>query len=671
MVRFHPTPEQMAATETLGQGVALLAAAGSGKTAVLTHRYVNILKRGVEPNQILAVTFTNEAAEELRTRISKILLAEQPTEQTCTAAEKIKATAPIGTIHSFCYRILNQFGSHLGLERVEEIISAMEGASEFEQAYERWLHQVDKQTLEALLCQYTHLDLRELAKAFWVKPNLLKSKGQMPGLLLEAFQPILDGYKKRFTEKGIYSFDELESFALEILKTSSKAKRFLQEQFDYVLVDEFQDTSRQQWEILGHICEDRFEKLFLVGDPRQSIYRFRNADVKLFWIVTSSLQNHNGIQLELNQNFRSSTEVLKVINEAGKSLFSESSIPFLPLRGSESAGKGAVEIVAFPCGDKGRSKWHEQEVSAVLSTVTLLIKQGTSPGEIALLFRASDKMESYLRALSQAGFPVSCKRTSLLGELYDFNDIHSYLKAVENPLDDFAVACFLRSRFIKIDCDQLAALKQGKQSLFESLLQMETPDLKWFCSLIEKAEMNTSFILKELFSRTHYWPTERNALLQLLSSIENLPLSQAIRKMESCKQAVPVQSSLNNPQSIQLMTVHGAKGLEFPHVLIVDTARSLPKRSPLIAVDEGGNLLLRKREQGEWVADEQFEYWIEQQRKEDCEESKRILYVAITRAQISLTLFVPDPLASVPKDSWAALIGKAFLCEPKSAGCNL
>ncbi len=349
------TPEQRAAVTLSNRPLVLVAAAGSGKTTVLVDRYLATLRAGARPGQILTVTFTNEAAAQLRERIL-VRLEKEKAEP--TVVEGVASTGLIGTIHGFCYGILNEFGSLLGLKSIEGIVSPFDQVTVFESSYRDWLDRLPSPRLEWLLQYFSSRELRSLVKEacskryrFQETLNHLSNETE-DATILKAFHediaPLLATLESSFQGKGLYTFDDLEHLALRILETSGEAKDRIRKRLRYVLVDEFQDTSRLQWRILEEVIGEEWQKLFVVGDPKQSIYGFRQADVRLFKRVADSIQVLGGELRELSINFRTTPELLSPINQVGHGLFASSPFGFSPMQSGKEEGHGVdFSVIRF------------------------------------------------------------------------------------------------------------------------------------------------------------------------------------------------------------------------------------------------------------------------------------------------------------------------------------
>jgi len=630
------TEEQRIAVETVNSPLLVSASAGSGKTSVLVERYLNLLRQGLKPREILAVTFTVEAAEELRERILCYDLPEK------TAGE-VRFSPHLGTIHSFCYGILEHYGSVLNLKPIEKILSAFEFQNAFHHTFEDWLQTLDTDSLKFLLNTFTHLELFRATQSLFNQrthfKDSMEGKSCPEGVtkLWDTLSPFFKLLETQFISKGIYSFDDLETYALRILQQSEEISQLIRSRIRSVMVDEFQDTSRQQWKIIEHVVRGNPEKLFMVGDPLQSIYRFRNADVTLFLELEKKL----GGSVKLTTNFRTQGSLLSEINRIAQSLFQDSRVSFTPMVASRTENTEAPFSLVH---------YHSGEVEAVVARVQAQLARGYLPEQISLLFRVSDRIPLYLNALEAAGIPADGKKTNKLFEMYDVIDIVHFLKVVHQPQDDFAFASFLRSPYGGFTAEGLWKLKSlpGK-SLFEKLMTDPDQKLKWLCSIIDQKNSDTHEALCTLFRETRRFPFHGDALLAFLEPLteDSNTLSDVLLKIDRWEKGdIVFQSESRGTRGVRLMTVHAAKGLEFPHVFLVDTLRQMPRKNPAILFGDTEPPALKGNEAYSMLKD--------RQEKEEWEETKRILYVALTRAKESLTIFVPKDAKAIPKSSWAS-----------------
>jgi ATP-dependent exoDNAse (exonuclease V) beta subunit len=681
------TQNQSLASTLLDRPISVMASAGSGKTSTLVERYVNLLKAGYSPREILTVTFTKEAAGQLRDRISERLFELNLNSEWI---EEVESSRSIGTIHSLCYSVINQFGDELGLPPVREVIDDFTFLGVFSKAYQQWLDELPPETLDQLLDYFPHRELRELARTLFLKRNLFfdclalaqDSGGKDPGakvmLLLErALSPLFNSLSARFHSSGQYSFDDLENLCFRILQVSTLARTRLTQQYRQILLDEFQDTSPLQWQILRILIGDLPQKLFMVGDPKQSIYGFRQAEPALFEEVSNLILHQNGSRLELIHNFRSNRTLLESINFLSQRLFEEQPFAWSPMLPGLSEGKVSSRPFHLhwygPAEKTTRKELQNQEVSAVVSQIERLIKKGISLGEITVLFRNSDRILEFSEAFRAKGWDYRCKQTDSLSSQLDILDLISYLQALADPFNELALVSFLRSRYVDLsyqeilDLTQKREFKEGKyEALVFTLLKERPAALSWFLDLLEKGETKLEVCLEKLVSTGKYFPQSLDALDAILKplsrpGIELFEIEQDLQIWRESELFFTKETQTHDPsQGIQLMTVHSSKGLEFDYVFLVDALRQLPQDLPPLLLKAGLPPGIRYWDGDEKVMSASYQGILDEMRKKDEEEARRILYVAATRAKKELHFFSARPEAiSYPKNSWAALLTSA------------
>lgn len=681
------TQNQSLASTLLDRPISVMASAGSGKTSTLVERYVNLLKAGYSPREILTVTFTKEAAGQLRERISQRLL---DLGLNSDWVEEVQNSRSIGTIHSLCYSVINQFGDELGLPPVREVIDDFTFLGAFSQAYQQWIEELPSETLEQLLNHFPHRELRELARVLYKKRALFldclslaqDSGGKDSGakvmlLLAKALDPLFSSLSDRFHSSGQYSFDDLENLCFRILKASTLARTRLTQQYRQILLDEFQDTSPLQWQILRILIGDSPQKLFFVGDPKQSIYGFRQAEPALFEEVSSLISHQNGTRLELIHNFRSHPELLHSINFLSQKLFEEQSFawkPMLPGSSESKSHRSPFHLHWYgPFEKTARKELQQEEVEQVVAQIENLAKNGVSLGEITILFRNSDRILEFSEAFRAKGWDFRCKQTDSLSSQLDILDLISYLQALADPFNELALVGFLRSPYIGLSYQQILELSQKRESkdgkyepLIFALLKERPTVLCWFLELIEQGETIVEKCLEALVSKGKYFPQSLDALDAILKplsrpGIQLFEIEQDLQIWRDSELFFTKETQTQDPsKGIQLMTVHSSKGLEFDYVFLVDALRQLPQDLPPLLLKPGLPPGLRYWEGEEKVMSASYQGILDELRRKDEEEARRILYVAATRARKELHFFCARPEAiSFPKNSWAALLSAA------------
>jgi ATP-dependent helicase/nuclease subunit A len=729
------TDEQRAAIERRGEPILLSAAAGSGKTSVLVERFVRaVCEDGIAPAAVLAITFTERAAGELRGRVRARLLELGERE----AARDTEA-AFIGTFHGFCARLLRAHPLPAGLDPDFRILDAgVSGrlrASAFEDALGEFLAGEDHRAID-LVAAYGVDGVRSTVQQLHSE---LRSRGQRrPRLPVRAagpqaereeadalaavalFDRLLalfdDSYERLKQERAAVDFDDLELIAGELLDRNAALRGSWAERFELLMVDEFQDTNPRQLAILRALERGN---LFTVGDELQSIYGFRHADVRLFRERRDELCGA-GRALELRSNFRSRAELLDAVNAIFARRF-EGFRGLVHAREEENADEraaGRALLAASPAGapavelllTSATEQWKSHESAAALADglpyaplarqaearllaqrLRELVDAGEAePGEIVVLLRATGDIETFERALQLQGLRTLAS-VGTFWSRQQIADLHSYLRALANPRDEEAVYATLASPLAGASRDALALLAEGAREqgrpLWESMLAMheqgfaalasaDAAVLGAFCPWFERERTGAwgraiSELLERAIARSGYvehvlgldWAERRLAnvhkLLRLARAFEaeeGRDLRAFVDHLDHLKGAgasepeAPVEGV--EPDTVRLMTVHAAKGLEFPVVCVADLGRRPPSPQDRLFVD-GARLGLRLRRpgEGEGIKTLEFESLREEQRRREREEEDRVFYVALTRARERLLLSGVVDFANWPQDN--------------------
>ncbi|MCB0404617.1 MAG: UvrD-helicase domain-containing protein [Bdellovibrionales bacterium] len=650
------TEEQLSAIEHEGGSLLLSAAAGSGKTTVMVERFLGWVNSGIAPESILSVSFTNEAANQLRDRILKRMAERE--RYADSVVEAVRTSPLISTIHGFCYGVVNEFGSLDGFAPIEKILLKSDWSLVFDEAYRNWRDALAEEDLKTLLSYYTHRTLKPMVEALYFSRFEWQSTAEEEPLptINRIVLPFVRALSSYLQQQGHYSFYDLEHVALLLMQKHPQVVENLRSRVSAILVDEFQDTSPAQWEILKRL--KRPDTFFAVGDPVQSIYRFRGAEVALFNAVGDEIESTGGAKKYLTLNFRSEPGVLDGINALSESLFGSS---YTPMRaGLAETNGGTYQILDYVAPDN-RGDAASEEAEFVAKNIEAQIRRGAEPKDFAILFRSADRMPLYRDALLAKDIPVSCKQSTPLFHSYDVVDLCQYLRAVNNPLDDRAFSAFLCSSFVGYDFEKLWQFaKDRRSSLFEVALRASPEPLKWFFDWVERGDLDLERSLSALFSGTTYWPEQSPALLAFLSLFQNKRwlVPEAVRAIEVWQTEDLKFENLgnSNANAVRIMTVHGSKGLEFPHVYVVDLARQAPRPLPPFLISEKGvGVRFTRKNQPE--ENELYQELKAENTQRDLEESKRVLFVALTRAQKSVSLVLARSKKAPPKESWASWVG--------------
>lgn len=594
---------QLAAVTLPPQHALILAGAGSGKTRVLTTRIAWLIASGqVAPQGVLAVTFTNKAAKEMLARLSAML--------------PINLRGMwIGTFHGLCNRLLRAHHRDAGLPQLFQILDAADQLAAV------------KRLLKSLNVDDEKFPPRELV---WFI-NAQKEAGLRPAAV-EAWDDwtkkrveLYEAYEAQCQKEGVVDFAELLLRSYELLARNEPLRRHYQERFRHILVDEFQDTNKLQYQWLKLLAGGG-AALFCVGDDDQSIYAFRGADVGNMRDFEREFQVQNLIRLE--QNYRSHGNILDAANaiiannpsRLGKNLWTE-------------AGAGEPIRVHESYSEADEARFIVEEVKALVDT-------GHARREIALLYRSNAQSRALEHALFSAGIPYRVYGGLRFFERAEIKHALAYLRLIANPDDDTAFARVVNfpARGIGVrSIEALADAAKAQGCSLHAAIPLVTgaggARLAAFAALIAKLREAASLPLPELVAhvldlsglRTHYQNEkegqERLANLDELVNAANSFVAEegsagAEGELSADLVAFLAHAALEAGEhqagegndALQLMTVHAAKGLEFDVVFICGLEEGLfPHENSLVA-DKG------------------------------LEEERRLMYVAVTRARQRLYL---------------------------------
>jgi ATP-dependent helicase/nuclease subunit A len=765
------TDEQEQAVARRAEPLLLSAGAGSGKTSVLVERFVRaVLDDGVPAGKILAITFTERAAGELRERVRRRFLALGERE----AARDTEA-AFVSTFHGFCARLLRTHSLLAGLDPdftiLDEGLAGRLREAAFRSALGAFLLAEGEEAVD-LVAAYSVDQVQGMIASVYAE---LRSRGaRFPRLPTPALgsaagaggpealaacvllDRLLGGFGAHYEDlkraRGAADFDDLELRARELLDGQEGVRRSWSERFQLLMVDEFQDTNPRQLAILRAL--DR-ENLFTVGDELQSIYGFRHAEVALFRARRAELAE-SARSLALTWNFRSRPPLLDLVNAVFRERMAEGYTPLLAGR-EAAAGHAAAEgeaeareapeeggpLVELLLTSKGgwedqelaeslgrglppAASWRQAEALLLAQRVYELVAAGTArAGEVVVLLRAVGDIEVYERALQLQGL----RTLAVVGGFWrrlQTHDLLAYLRALANPLDEEALYETLASPLVGLSSDALALLAQAARArgrgVWETAAALARGDegesssglsgeqraaLAAFCerfaaerrtatqhsisALIERAieaggyrehvlalewgERRLANVHKLLRLARRYEAGEGRDLRGFLDHVSRLREGRSTAEPDA-----PVDSV--EPDAVRLMTIHAAKGLEFPVVCVADLGRASGGRVPRLLVD-GGRIGLSLLRLDGMKATPELDYaeLSEARKRADAEEEDRVLYVAMTRARERLLLsgaidFESWPLErdGSPPIAWLAPALAGGLAMPLHAGpavCDL
>jgi ATP-dependent exoDNAse (exonuclease V) beta subunit len=776
------TAEQERAVARRAEPLLVAAGAGSGKTSVLVERFVRAVREdGVAPARVLAITFTDRAAGELRARVRERLLALGERE-----AARDAQGAFVSTFHGFCARLLRGHPLLAGLdpdfEILDEGLAALVRERAFREALRSFLVGERSEAVD-LLAAYGAGRVRSMVEGAYAE---LRSRGRreptlaaaalrrrtgpaggehltgapaarrngaesleadgvrecaLLGELLEGFG---SSYERLKRARGAADFDDLELRVGELLREREDVRAGWSQRFELLMVDEFQDTNARQLGILSAL--DR-ANLFTVGDELQSIYAFRHADVNLFRARRAELAER-GASLQLTGNFRSPAAVLEVVNALFASRFGPAYTPLVSVApgsdgdGARSAasedadstdgGDGVaspVELLltsrrgweaghAPPGGGSDAPSWRVAEARMLAERVAELVRRGqVRAGEVAVLLRAVGDLAVYERALQERGLPT----LAAVGGFWSHQqvgDLVAYLRALANPLDEPALFGTLGSPLVGCSGEGLELLARaagaspdglwatlsrvGASVLGEGewghgegersedpLVHLSRDDRELLVRFRERFEAERRAaptrtigrLIERALDASGYrehvleldWGERRLANVHKLLRLAGRFEASEGRDLRGFLDYVAHHQSATGgepdapvaggePEAVRLMSIHAAKGLEFPVVCVADLGRAQNMSVPDLLLDESGErigLRLARLDRPEVAPCLDFEELCEERRRAQAEEEDRILYVAMTRARERLLLSAavdferwPEPRLGAPAISW-------------------
>ncbi len=604
-------PQREAVYHTDGP-LLILAGAGSGKTRVLTHRIAYLIgERGVNPWNILAITFTNKAAEEMRQRVDNLV---------GFGAESVW----VSTFHSACVRILRRFIDRLGYENHFTIYDTD-----------------DQKTLIKEVCRKVDVDTK-VFKERSLLSAISSAKNEM--ILPDEFELNAGGdfakmkiakvyreYETQMRANNALDFDDLLVKTVQLLQTQPDVLESYQERFRYIMVDEYQDTNTVQFQLVS-LLAGKYKNLCVVGDDDQSIYKFRGANIRNILDFEHEFPDAKVIKLE--QNYRSTGNILNAANSViannrgrkEKSLWTEN---------------GEGELIRLRQFDTAFD-----EADFIGEDIKSAVRQGGSYNDSAVLYRTNAQSRLLEEKFIAMNIPYKIVGGVNFYARREIKDLLAYLKTIDNGRDDVAVRRIINvpKRGIgltTINRIQESATERGI-GFYEALLApgliagvgRSATKLDSFAALIEyfktlAEEMNITDLLQEVIEKTGYIESlENEDKEEAKTRKENIDelISKAATYEESCQDkdekatlsgfleevalVADIDSLDEDQEYVVLMTLHSAKGLEFPRVYLAGMEDGLfPGYMSINAGD-----------------------------REELEEERRLCYVGITRAEQELTL---------------------------------
>lgn len=570
----------------------VLAGAGSGKTKVLTERIVNLINNGVSPFNILAITFTNKAAREMRERVYNSIEEE---------ANKIF----IGTFHSLGLKIVRENASVIGYSNNVTI-----------------LDRDDVNTLIKRFMKELNLDTEHYpVKSILNKISFAKNEGLSPDEFDKFAKAPLDMasckvykmYESALKRSNSVDFDDLLILPLRIFKKDKSVLEKYQEHFKYILVDEYQDTNMVQYDMCK-LLASKYRNLFVVGDMDQSIYSFRFANYMN--VINFEKDNKDAKVIVLDENYRSTNNILNAANDVIKNNKERKEKNLWSSKGDGD------KIKYIRCDNE------QEEASTVVRLTKELLDKGEKPSEIAVLYRTNGQSRVFEEAFLKENIPFKIVGSYFFYNRKEIKDLISYMHLIYNNNDDASLERVinvprrgigsktierLRSEASISDKSMFEVVSSGKELGFKNLIidltnESKNTDLVGLVDVI----LDKTGIRKELEEKNDL---ESEIRLENLNEFKSIALAfqeKGIFSLEEFLENISLVSDKNEykevDDGINLMTLHSAKGLEFNDVFLVGM------------------------EEGIFPHNRSFES------ESELEEERRLCYVGITRAKEHLWL---------------------------------
>ncbi len=647
----------------------VFAGAGSGKTRVLTRRIANLIRNhGVEPGEILAVTFTNKAAAEMQSRVRA--LVRQNTGRMWVA-----------TFHSACLRILREHAEDLGFTKQFVVYDSSDSRAVMKRVFKRL--KIDPKIIEPK----TVLSFIDKAKNNYLDAEDLRSASIVPDSMSELVADLYQAYQEELLACNAMDFGDLLCNALSLLKLDKVILNKFRRKFRYILVDEYQDTNDVQYQLINLLAAEH-KNLCVVGDDDQSIYAFRGATITN--ILNFSRDYPDAVVVTLDTNYRSTENILKIANRV------------------ISANEGRQEKTMVTGNEPGekvsciKSYDDQEEAEFVVREITSLIAAGNSYSDIAVFYRTNAQSRAIEEALFESGTPYEIFGSHKFYERKEIKDILSYLKLLINKKDNESFLRIINTPARGIGATSVGKLtawaeQQGlshlealeklatenygdkkpsflaaalekklagffalyksletKKTKAEKTLALSDPDTssgsanyEAIAELIRAIAEESKYLAKLRSEETPEAESRIENIQELMrvaadfvskNSLDNGVMPKVEDFLDRTSLATDMDKNLekqgseeSNQGNVSLMTLHLAKGLEFNNVF-------------LVGLEEG--LLPHSRSL---------------ESKEDLEEERRLLYVGITRAKKRLYITRTTNRTTFGRNSWYAGMPSRFI----------
>jgi len=592
---------QKAAVEAIDGPVLIFAGAGSGKTRVLTHKLYYLVDQGLfKPEEILAVTFTNKAAKEMKERVMKLLKTNE-------------LDLSMGTFHSICARILREDIEVLGFSKHFAIYDVKDQLDLIKVLFEEF--EISKTLI-------TPNQLRNQISLFKNKMMDAVAVDRKARTILEkTVSKIYIEYQKNLKLNDALDFDDLLTFPLEIFEKKPSILKKYQKRWKYILVDEYQDTNRAQFQFLTNLAKAH-ENICVVGDDDQSIYGWRGADVSNILDFEKTFSSCRVFTLE--KNYRSTQEILNAATAVVTNNDKRANKNLVAANGSGET-LGLIETID-----------EQEEASAIVSSIEKEIKLNKRTfNKFSVLYRTNAQSRALEESFIRQGIPYNIIGSVRFYERKEVKNVLAYLRIIVNLKDTISLRRIINFPARGIGAKTIdKCVQQSEKDKIEFIDVLKNPNkmdirgkqadalFKFYNIIIKyhdlRKELSASELARSLVEEvgilSHFKESKEpdakdrfDNVAELLTSIEEFSIRNPKAELSTFLEDVSLQTDIDHwndsDNRVTLMTIHSSKGLEFPVVFIA-------------GMDEGLFPLFRSLDD-----------------KSELEEERRLFYVALTRAE--------------------------------------
>ena len=584
--------QQLEAVKHIDGPCLVIAGAGSGKTKVLTTRIAYLLEQGISDTNILAITFTNKAAKEMRERLNVLV----PNNHVF-----------VGTFHSFGLKIIRENVDKLGMNKNFTILDSD-----------------DVLSLIKKIMKEKNIDVKEVSPYFVRnKISFIKNEFLSDAEIDKFFNTpvekkvieIYHDYDRMLKKNNSVDFDDLLKLPVELFKRNSDILEHYQEHYQYILIDEYQDTNEVQYK-LSRMLANKYKNIFVVGDPSQSIYGFRGANFRNILDFEHNFKDTKVVMLE--QNYRSTKNILDAANSVIKNNKERKDLDLYSTLGD------GVKVKYM------RSYDEKHEIALIVDEIKKLLNEGYTYQDIAIFYRTNAQSRNVEEVLLKHSFPYK-----VVGSYYFYNrkeikDLLCYLRLINNTNDDVSLRRVINTPKRKIGnksiedlerraddlgCSMFDAIDFGKELEFKNIiLELQRDALNLSLTELIDDVLDKSGLKRELENEKSL---DSELRLENLMEFKSITASYEARTgsvnlndfLEEISLIADISEHQDDDNVITLMTLHSAKGLEFPIVFIIGMEEGIfPHQNAFLEGDQG------------------------------IEEERRLCYVGFTRAKERLYL---------------------------------